>query len=91
MRARIDNAYVGSRTDATYAINNLRAYDLTNVRAGLEGDRWSIMLFANNMFDKRVLLDNISLYAINLPTFDRVAVNQPLTFGVDLSYRLGRE
>ena len=88
MRARIDNAYVGSRNDATYAINTLPAYDLTNLRVGLEGGRWSVMLFANNLFNKHVLLDNISLYAINLPTFDRVAVNQPLTFGVDLSYHL---
>lgn len=91
VRARVDNAYVGSRTDATYAINTLSAYDLTNLRVGVEGDRWSVMLFANNVLNKRVLLDNISLYAINLPTFNRVAVSQPLTFGVDISYLPGRQ
>jgi outer membrane receptor protein involved in Fe transport len=90
LRARIDNAYVGSRTDATYAINTLHSYDLTNIRVGLEGNRWSAMLFANNLLNKRVLLDNISLYAINLPTFNRVAVSQPLTVGVDLTYQVGR-
>ena len=38
LTARADNTYTGSRTDATFAINQLPSYDLTNVRAGIEAD-----------------------------------------------------
>jgi outer membrane receptor protein involved in Fe transport len=87
--ARADSTYVGSRTDETYSINQLPAYDLTNVRAGLDGGRWSAILFVNNVADKRALLSNITQAAVNLPTYNRVAVSQPRTVGVDLNYRFG--
>jgi iron complex outermembrane recepter protein len=87
--ARADNTYVGSRTDETYSINQLPSYDLTNVRAGLDGGRWSAILFLNNVADKRALLNNITQDAVNVPTFNRVAVTQPRTVGVDLNYRFG--
>jgi hypothetical protein len=57
---------------------------------GFEGNRWTAVLFVNNVADKRALLNNITQDAINLPTFNRVAVSQPRTVGVDLSYRFGR-
>lgn len=85
--ARADSTYVGSRTDETFSVNTLPSYDLTNVRTGLEGERWSAVLFMNNIADKRALLSDITQDAINLPTFNRVAVSQPRTVGVDLSYR----
>jgi iron complex outermembrane receptor protein len=88
--ARADNTYVGSRTDATFAINQLPSYDLANVRAGIDGGRWSAVLFVNNVADKRVLLNNIVQDAVNLPTFNRVAVSQPRTAGIDLNYRFGK-
>jgi len=87
--ARADSTYVGSRTDETYSINQLPSYDLTNIRAGLDGGRWSAILFVNNVADKRALLNNITQAAVNLPTFNRVAVSQPRTVGVDLNYRFG--
>jgi iron complex outermembrane recepter protein len=90
LTARIENDYVGTRTDATYSINRLPSYDLTYIRAGMEGDRWSMVFFAKNVFNQRAFLDNITQFAINLPTYNRVAVSQPLTFGVDLSYQFGR-
>jgi iron complex outermembrane receptor protein len=89
LMARADNTYVGSRTDETYSINQLPSYDLTNVRAGLDGGRWSAILFMNNVADKRALLSNITQAAVNLPTYNRVAVSQPRTVGVDLNYRFG--
>jgi iron complex outermembrane recepter protein len=88
--ARADNTYVGSRTDETFSINQLSSYDLTNIRAGVDGGRWSAVLFVNNIADKRVLLNNITQDAINLPTFNRVAVSQPRTAGIDLNYRFGK-
>jgi iron complex outermembrane recepter protein len=90
LTARADNTYVGSRTDETFSINQLSSYDLTNIRAGVDGGRWSAVLFVNNLADKRVLLNNITQDAINLPTFNRVAVSQPRTVGVDLNYRFGK-
>jgi hypothetical protein len=88
--ARADNTYVGSRTDATFGINQLAAYDLANVRAGIDSGRWSAVLFVNNVADKRVLLNNIVQDAVNLPTFNRIAVSQPRTAGVDLNYKFGK-
>jgi iron complex outermembrane recepter protein len=88
--ARVENNYVGSRTDSTYSINHLPAYDLTYFRSGIESDRWSAVFFANNVLNKTALLNNVTLLVINLPTYNRVAVSQPLTFGIDLNYRFGR-
>jgi hypothetical protein len=87
--ARIDNHYVGSRIDTTAQANYLPAYDLTNVRAGLEGHDWSAVLFVNNVTDRLALLTNSPAITLNVPTFNRTAVEQPLTFGIDLSYRFG--
>jgi len=88
--ARADNTYVGSRTDETWSVNTLPSYDLINLRTGFEGERWSAVLFMNNAADKRAMLNNITQAAVNLPTFNRVAVSQPRTTGIDFSYRFGR-
>jgi iron complex outermembrane recepter protein len=88
--ARADNTYVGSRTDETFAINTLPSYDLTNARAGIEGDNWSAVLFVNNVADKRALLNDVTQDAVNIPTYNRIAVSQPRTTGIDISYRFGR-
>jgi iron complex outermembrane receptor protein len=85
--ARAESNYVGSRTDETYATNTLPSYDLTNIRGGLQGQRWSAVLFVNNVADKRALLNNITQDAENLADFNRVAVSQPRTAGVDLNYK----
>jgi len=89
LTARADYTYVGSRTDETFSINQLPSYDLTNIRAGLDGGRWSAVLFMNNVADKRALLSNITQDAVNLPTYNRVAVTQPRTVGIDMKYRFG--
>ncbi len=87
--ARAENTYVGSRTDETFSVNTVSSYDLTNARAGIEGDHWSAVLFVNNVTDKRALLNNVTQDAVNLATFNRVAVSQPRTAGIDLSYKFG--
>jgi outer membrane receptor protein involved in Fe transport len=98
----IDNFYVGSRIDIPYglglsiyggatqaAIVNLASYDLTNVRAGIVHGNWTAALFANNVFNKKVLLDPQPQIDLALLTFQRYTVNQPLTVGIDLNYRFG--
>jgi hypothetical protein len=87
LTARAESSYVGSRTDETYATNTLPSYDLTNIRGGIQGARWSAVLFMNNVADKRALLNNITQDAENLATFNRVAVSQPRTTGIDLNYK----
>jgi len=90
MTTRIENNYVGDRTDATYSINNLASYDLTNLRLGVEGDQWKATLFAKNVLNRRIVLSDATQININIPTFNRQTVEQPLTVGIDLSYRFGR-
>ncbi|MEI9982948.1 MAG: TonB-dependent receptor [Aliidongia sp.] len=69
----LENDYVGTRRDATFSpVHDLPAYDLTNLRIGLETETWTSYLFANNLFDKKAwIADNNSL-SINLPTFNRL-------------------
>jgi iron complex outermembrane recepter protein len=85
--ARIENDYVGAHTDAAYSIYHLPSYDLTSVRVGLEGDRWMAVLFAKNLFNSRALLSDTPQINAFTPTFNRIAVTQPTTVGIDLSYR----
>jgi len=86
---RLDNNYVGSRIDTTAQANYLPAYDLTNIRAGVEAKHWSAVLYANNVTNRLALLTNAAAINVSVPTFNRTAIEQPLTFGIDLNYRLG--
>jgi iron complex outermembrane receptor protein len=87
---RVDNNYVGSRIDTTAQANYLPSYDLTNIRLGVEASNWTAVLFANNVTNRVALLTNASAINVNVATFNRTAMEQPLTFGIDLSYRMGR-
>jgi iron complex outermembrane receptor protein len=87
---RVDNNYVGSRIDTTAQANFLPSYDLTNIRAGIEGSNWTAVLFANNVTNRLAFLTNSPAINVNVPTFNRTAIEQPLTIGIDLTYRLGR-
>ena len=85
--ARAESTYTGSRTDATFYVNTLPSYDLTNIRAGVDAGRWSAVLFVNNVADKRVLLNNVTQDASNVADWNRIAVSQPRTAGIDLNVR----
>src|SRR5882724_7174848 len=87
---RIDNNYVGSRIDTTAQANFLPSYDLTNLRAGVEGSNWTAVVFVNNATNRLAFLSNSPAINVNVPTFNRTAVEQPLTIGIDVSYRIGR-
>lgn len=84
--ARVENDYVGARTDTTYTINHLPAYDLTAFRSGVTSNHWSAIFFVKNAFNQRALLNDVIQQAVNMPTYNRIAVSQPLTIGIDLSY-----
>ena len=93
---RAETSYTGSRYSLAFpepyqvigAYEQLPGYALTNVRAGIQStDRWSATLFVNNVANKHAQLEN--LYMENEPSaaYNRIISNQPLTAGVDLSYR----
>jgi hypothetical protein len=44
-------------------------------------------MFVNNVADKHAHLSDINIDAENLADYNRIAVSQPLTAGVDLNYR----
>jgi iron complex outermembrane recepter protein len=87
MTARAESTYTGSRTDATFYVNTLPSYQLTNIRAGVDGGRWSAVLFVDNVADKRALLNNVTQDATNVADWNRIAVSQPRTAGIDLNVR----
>jgi outer membrane receptor protein involved in Fe transport len=82
----IDNSYVGSMQDITFYRNTLPAYDVITLRGGLEGNRWSAYLFVDNLGNTKALLGDTTAISANISILNRVAVNQPRTIGVDLSY-----
>ncbi|MBS0374712.1 MAG: TonB-dependent receptor [Proteobacteria bacterium] len=84
---RGDYTYVAARTDVTYALNHVPSYELANLRAGVEGDHWTSALYVRNLFNQRAMLGNAFQLNLNIPTFNRVVVAQPLTVGIDLTFR----
>jgi iron complex outermembrane recepter protein len=88
--ARADNNYVAGHYDATAQLNRLPSYDLTNFRLGIEAARWSAMFFVKNAFNEKALLTDVPAININAGDFNRVAVSQPLTYGLELNYRYGQ-
>jgi outer membrane receptor protein involved in Fe transport len=85
--ARAENNHVGPMTDYTFSQNNLPGYNLINLRVGLIDDRKSAYLFANNLGNVRAALSDTNSLGANLPTFNRVATNQPRTIGVTVGYK----
>ena len=88
--ARADNSYTADRTEVTNALHTVPPYSLTNVRLGLEADKWSAVLFANNVFNRVGWISNAFQINVGIPTFQRVTVTPPLTIGIDLTYHLGK-
>jgi outer membrane receptor protein involved in Fe transport len=93
---RLETSYTGSRYSLTFpvpvqfigAYTQLPGYSLTNIRAGIQSrDHWSATLFVNNLTNKHAQLE--ALYVENEPSaaYNRTITNQPLTAGIDLSYR----
>jgi iron complex outermembrane recepter protein len=87
--AYIRNNYVGNMQDISYARNNIPSYDLIDLRMGLSNsaENRSAYFFITNLTNKQAFIADTIAYSENLPSFERVATNQPRTFGLDLSYR----
>jgi iron complex outermembrane recepter protein len=94
--ARLENSYTGPRYsiffsnpyEFTGAYRQLPGYDLINVRAGMQfHDKWSATAFVNNLTNKHAQLESMFTENEPQPSFTRIETNQPLTGGVDLTYR----
>ena len=94
-------SYVGSRYDLPYGVTvylnnidqtklNLPSYGIVNLRAGLRTERWTLALFVNNATNNQVLLDPLPQINLAIPQFTRYIVNQPVTYGMDVSYSFGK-
>ena len=94
--ARLETTYTGQRYslafpnpyEATGTYIPMAAYALTNVRVGIKsGDTWSATVFVNNVFNKHAQLESMVTENEPQPDFTRIETNQPLTAGVDLTYK----
>ncbi len=93
--ARLENSYTGPRYSIFFSnpdefvgeYRQLPGYDLVNVRAGLKKDAWSATLFVNNLTNKHAQLESMFTENEPQPSFTRIETNQPLTAGVDLTYK----
>ncbi len=96
LTARLENSYTGPRysiffsdpDEFTGTYRPLPGYDLINVRAGVSfHDKWSATAFVNNVTNKHAQLESMFTENEPQPSFTRIETNQPLTGGIDLSYR----
>ena len=66
-------------------------HGLANLRVGVKSaDDWTFSLFVNNLADKETLLDTQPQINLQSAAFTRYIVNQPRTYGLDVSYKFGR-
>jgi outer membrane receptor protein involved in Fe transport len=95
--AEVNNAYVGARYSLSFLYPyqstghyaKLASYDLTNLRVGVESTHgWSVNAFINNLTNKHAALETMFQETEPSAAFGRVMTNQPLTAGVNLSYKL---
>jgi iron complex outermembrane receptor protein len=98
-KAEAETVYVGPRYSLSFLYypgyvesgeyTQLPGYELTNFRVGVSSQQndWSVTLFVNNAFNKQAYLEYLYTETQPSAAFNRVVSNQPLTGGVDISYR----
>jgi outer membrane receptor protein involved in Fe transport len=88
--ARFDYSYTGASVNSLEGIESIvsgnpverqDAYEIGNLRFGLESDRWTGSIFVNNLWDERA-----DLFISNRWKVPRQAVNRPRSIGVNFHY-----
>jgi outer membrane receptor protein involved in Fe transport len=96
LTARLEDSYTGPRYSIFFSdpyefsgiYKQLPGYSLVNFRLGIKsGDKWSATGFVNNLTNKHAQLESMFTENEPQPDFTRIITNQPLTAGVDLTYR----
>ena len=87
---RFDYSYVGDSVNSLEGIESVvsgrpvetqAAYQIGDLRFGLEGDHWSGSIFINNVWDERA-----DLFLSNRWGVQREAINPPRTLGIQVRY-----
>jgi outer membrane receptor protein involved in Fe transport len=87
---RFDFAYVGESVNSLEGIESVvsgnppvvqDAYETGDLRIGLDADAWSASLFIDNVWDERA-----ELFFSNRWAVQRLSVNQPRTYGLQLRF-----
>ena len=81
------NSYQSPSYDLNYQLNHLPGRDLTNLRIGVESEKWSVYAFANNVLNRHYPLENLNLLTFTGPDYSRVATNQPRTAGIEIGVK----
>ena len=88
--ARFDYSYTGASVNSLEGIESVvsgnpverqEAYEIGNVRFGLESDHWTGSIFIDNVWDERA-----DLFISNRWKVQRQAVNRPQTVGIQFHY-----
>lgn len=88
--ARFDYSYVGESVNSLEGIESVvsnrpvdtqEAYQIGDLRFGLEGENWSGSAFVDNLWDERA-----NLFLSNRWGVQRQAINRPRTVGVQVRY-----
>jgi len=96
LTARLVDSYTGPRYSIFFSdpyefsgtYKQLPGYSLVNFRLGIKsGEKWSATAFVNNLTNKHAELESMFTENEPQPDFTRIITNQPLTAGVDLSFR----
>jgi iron complex outermembrane receptor protein len=88
LTASVNNSYIGSSTDVSFYYEKLHPYDIVKLRLGLDNPSWAGYFFVNNLTNTRAELSiNTTSLSYLIPSLTRVSTNQPLTIGVEGSYR----
>ena len=86
--SRIEYNYTGERVNSGFlALTPTPAYELTSARIGVSGERWSAVLFIDNLLDENAALSFIAQQGASIPFYDRAITTQPRTIGLQLSAR----
>jgi outer membrane receptor protein involved in Fe transport len=88
---RIDYAYQGSSLNSLAGIESVvsghpaqlqESYEVVNLRFGLDAERWSGSIYADNLFDERA-----DLFLNNRWNYQRESINAPRTVGVQVHFK----
>jgi outer membrane receptor protein involved in Fe transport len=87
---RFDYSYVGESVNSlegiesvvsAHAVETQAAYQIGDLRFGLDGDHWGGSIFINNLWDERA-----DLFRSNRWGVQRQSINAPRTLGIQLRY-----
>ena len=86
--ARLMDSHVGSSTDVAFTYQELRAYDIVNLRLGAVSNGLAGYFFVDNLTNKKADLSiNTTSLSWVSPSTTRVSTNQPRTIGIEARYK----